>query len=73
MGKERLCDLYQKRWRGYLFKQKPCLKITTMDKLKERIFSLISERRSLCLQCDFMSDFQTLCFYDGVGVIPQLL
>ena len=72
-GKERLCDLYQKRWRGYLFKHKPYLKITTMDKLKEHIFSLISKRRSLCLQCDFMSDFQTLCFYDGVWVIPQLV
>ena len=57
----------------FLFKHKPCLKITTMDKLKEHIFSLISKRRSLCLQCDFMSDFQTLCFYDGVWVIPQLV
>ena len=32
MGKERLCDLDQKRLRGCLYKQKPCLKITTMDK-----------------------------------------
>ena len=57
----------------FLFKHKPCLKITTMDKLKEHIFSLISKRRSLCLQFDFISDFQTLCFYDGVWVIPQLV
>ena len=45
-----------------------CLQTKTMRKLpcvnyyvKRTYFSLISKSCWLCLQCDFMSDFQTLC------------
>ena len=33
----------------------------------------LCKRRLLCLQLDFISDFQTLCLYDGVWVILQLV